>query len=462
MRVLVFDLDFTLVDTSVCQDYLKTTAGREAIVEKLYSNEVRTGLYDTKIVSYLNNLMDSYSLKNSNVLPIIVSDSPKSYCEAVLCQHGFNIPNDLVFGAAKKPCVDIECILEKIRSYSKKEPKSFLVIGDSPKDIFFAHEINSPSVWAGWGCIESEYTYPINCCKPTRQVNDLEELSKVIFEYVNSEKGDLDYRKPNFKELWSIESVNLNSFLEHQVEEIGFVKHYVPEAFDIGDSQYISTFFEVHWMVKSAKNVPKVRLINMMLQRFYTNKGDFINSNYVLKRTAGIYKNKFVDWLNEKGVTGKVLLVPAPSSTPAECNKTNTIDLIGQWWSSWIESERHTCNHGFEIVYTGLCVERFKPKLPSHIKSGERFIEDQLSTMGVYKEIIGVFDDVSAVVFLDDVTTSGQTINAMATIFRELEVVPENVPLYGFVWYKTHHPTPDVDFSALILKADKVATDNLL
>lgn len=81
--------------------------------------------------------------------------------------------------------------------------------------------------------------------------------------------------------------------------------------------------------------------------------------------------------------------------------------------------------------------------------------------MGVFRGVIGKLpEDISAVVFLDDVATSGQSINAMATIFRELGVVSDETPLYGYVWYQTHHPTTEIDFSALIALADKVAAEN--
>lgn len=461
MRVLVFDLDFTLVDTSFCQDYLKTTAGREAILNKILRGEVKTNLYDSRIVGYINSLVEAYCLRNIDVLPIIVSDSPKSYCEAVLSQHGFKIDNDLIFGAAKKPCVDIDEISKKIILYTGEQPDSFLVIGDSTKDVFFAHEIDSPSIWTSWGYNPTEHMFPFLTAKPTEKAKNFDELKILIDRYVNSEKEDFGYEKPNFKEDWEIESVDLNDYSEHEVQEVGFVKHYVPEAFDTGDDEYISTFFEVHWMLKSAKSVPKKDLDRMIHQRFYTTKGEFTDAR-VLKRLAGVYKKYFTDWLSEKGITGNILLVPAPSSSPAECNKTHTVNLIAEWWSSWINGERNKYPHDFIIIYSGLCIERFQPKLPSHAKHGERFIEDQLSTMGAFKNVRDWLDNIDAVVFLDDVMTSGQTINAMATIFRELKVVPENVPLYGFVWYKTYHPTPDVDFSALILKADKVAADSQL
>ncbi|TON99715.1 hypothetical protein, partial [Vibrio parahaemolyticus] len=61
MKLLIFDLDFTLVNTTICQDYLKTRAGREAIVEKLDSGEVVTELYFADTVEYVNSLVERFN-----------------------------------------------------------------------------------------------------------------------------------------------------------------------------------------------------------------------------------------------------------------------------------------------------------------------------------------------------------------------------------------------------------------
>lgn len=460
MKLLIFDLDLTLVNTTKCQDYLKTAAGREVIVDLLDAGTVATSLYYPDTVTYVNSLVSRFNKGETDTLPIIVSDSPKAYCEAVLAQHNFEIESQYIFGSAHKPCVGMSDIYATIDSYDLDDigPEECLVVGDSAKDMFFAHEIESPCIWAKWSYVESEHMYPFHTSKPSRVARSLEELKVFIEEYINGGEAVFGYEKPNFQEDWNILSVDLKNFSEHQVTDIGFVKHYVPEAFTTKNQDYISTFFEVHWMVKPAKDVPKDDLWHKVPQRFYKKSGGFATANQLI-RTAGIYKFHFKEWLDEKGISGKVLLVPVPSSVPAECNKTHTVKLIANWWTSWLNTLSPRPN--FELIHYDLLVERFQPKEPTHAKGGERLIEDQLSTMGVFKDVIGNLpENISAVVFLDDVTTSGQSINAMATIFRELEVVSDETPLYGYVWYQTHHPTTEIDFSALIALADKVATEN--
>nr|WP_075518806.1 HAD hydrolase-like protein [Moritella viscosa]SHO01351.1 Putative uncharacterized protein [Moritella viscosa] len=443
MKLLIFDLDLTLVNTTSCQDYLKTKAGRDAIVGLLDSGEVTTELYFPDTVQYINSLMYHFTEYDSDTLPIIISDSPKAYCEAILRQHGFGIDSKYIFGAAHKPCVNMVEIYETINSYGldDKGPEECLVIGDSTRDIFFAHEIECPSIWAKWGYVETEHVFPFHSSKPTRTATSLVELRGFIKEYIAYGEEAFDYEKPNFKDDWNIEAVDINNFTEHQVEDIGYISHYVPEALSSNNQEYISTFFELHWTLKPAKDVPIGKLWRNVPQLFYKKDGNFTSAS-PLMRKAGIYKFKFKEWLEEQGITGKVLLVPVPSSVPAECNKTHTINLIAEWWEDWLN--KLTPKPNFELLHHNLLIERFQPKRPAHATPGQRFIEDQLSTMGVFRGIIDQLpNDISAVVFLDDVVTSGQSINAMATIFREFNVVADEVPLYGYAFFKTHHPTPE-------------------
>ena len=462
MKLLIFDLDFTLVNTTTCQDYLKTRAGREAIVEKLDSGEVVTELYFPDTVEYVNSLIAKVAQKETDVLPIIVSDSPKAYCEKIVELHGFKIPNALIFAAAHKPCVDYDALLAHLdtldlkKYFNNTEVTEALVIGDSAKDVFFGHEISMPSIWALWGFNRSDYTFKVDTCKPTVSVNNLAELKVEVAKFETDGATAFDYQKPDFQKIFNIKTVDLTDFNEHQVDDIGYARYYVPEALELENTEHVDGYFEVNWMLKKAKDVPKDDLWKNRSQRFFKQSGEFTNYNKKLMSRAGAYKYRFNDWLKEKKIQGKVLLVPVPSSVPVECNKTYTVKLIAEWWTEWVNELNPDC----ELIHYDLLVERFNPKLPTHAKGGQRKIEDQLTTMGfinkMYEELP---DDISAVVFLDDVTTSGHSINAMATIFRELNVVSEDVPLYGYVWFKTHHPAPDFDIMELIAKADKVTEE---
>jgi len=463
MKLLIFDLDLTLVNTTSCQDYLKTKAGRDAIVGLLDSGEVTTELYFPDTVEYINSLVSRFAKGESDALPIIVSDSPKPYCEKIVELHGFKIPPKLIFAAAHKPCVDFDDLLETLETYKLKKfckdtaVRDCLMIGDSAKDVFFGHETKSPSVWAKWGFNRVDYQFKVDTCKPTRQANTLDELKTFVEEYIEGGEKAFDYEAPDFKKIFKIETVDIDNFTEHEVEDIGYIKHYVPEALELEDRQYVNAYFEVNWMLKKAKDVPKNSLWKNKPQRFYKQDGEFKDNSAKLMSKAGGYKFEFKKWLEEKGITGKVLLVPVPASVPVECNKTYTVKLICEWWTEWINKLKPD----FELVHYDLLVERFNPKLPTHAKGGQRHMKDQLTTMGFIKKMHDVLpDDISAVVFLDDVTTSGHSINAMATIFRELNVVADEVPLYGYVFFKTHHPTPDIDLSALIAMADEVAAES--
>ncbi|CAD5273085.1 conserved hypothetical protein [Alteromonas sp. 38] len=460
MKLLIFDLDLTLVNTTNCQDYLKTAAGREQIVTLLNTREVATSLYFPDTAEYINSLVARFESGETDALPIIVSDSPKPYCEAVLAQHGININSEYIFGSSHKPCVKIEEIYATIDSYCLDElgPEKSLVIGDSARDIHFAHIIGSPSIWTAWSYIESDYMFSPKSAIPTYDVSNLNQLKNLVESYLSDWEKACEYQKIDFKKHWKIESVNIDNFTQHQVEDIGFVKHYVPEALNTNNQEYISTFFEVHWMMKPAKDVRKSDLWNNTPQQFFTKNGQFTKANRLMS-AAGSYKHQFMEWLDQKGITGKVLLVPVPSSVPAECNRTHTMNLIAQWWTNWLNET--TPKPNYELVHQELVVERFQPKEPSHRTNGERSIEVQLSTMGVFTEAKSeLVDDISSVIFLDDVATSGQSINAMATIFRELGVVHHDIPLFGYVWFKTHHPTPDINLDELIALADRVAAEN--
>ncbi|EKB1970462.1 hypothetical protein ACX07_05995 [Vibrio parahaemolyticus] len=461
MKLLIFDLDLTLVDTTNCHDYLKTAAGREAIVDLLDSGEVKTALYFKKTVTFFNSLIDRFADGETDTLPIIVSDSPKAYCEKVLDVHGFNIPTSMVFGGVGKPCVALDKIVDVIQEFDiekyvdSTEITDCLIIGDSPKDVHFGHVHSIPSVWAKWGYVPAEYRFSFDECKPTRTVELLSELRDVIDEFIADGEAAFNYKKPDFAKINKMHTVDIDNFTEHTVQDIGYVRRYVPEAFEFDNPDYRDAFFEVHWMLKRAKDVPKSIIRQNRATYFLKKDGEFMEAKR-LKSRAGAYKHDFVTWLESKGIKGKVLLVPVPSSVPAECNRTYTVDEIAKWWAEW------TDHKDIKLIHDQyLFVERFAPKIPTHAQAGQRYIEDQLTTLGFYPSMFkSIPDDLAAVVFLDDVVTSGNSINAMATIFRELGAVPRTLPLYGYVWFKTYHPDFDDNDEELFVMADTVAGEN--
>lgn len=434
MKLVIFDLDLTLVDTSKCTAYLKTKTGREVIVGMIENDDVVTSLYDPDTPKYINELIDNFNDSKSDMLPIIVSNSPENYCIAVLKKHGFKFLKEVIFGNAGKPAVDFDSIKNDIEylGYDDKGVEECIVIGDNPKDIHFAHEIHSPSIWASWGYDKFKHEFAFKWCKPTKTAKDLDGLKKYIACFKRAGVEQFNYARPNFLIEWGMVTIDSDSYSNHTIkEDIGFADYYNPEGYNSSDSHEQSAFFCLKRTVKESRNVQKDELNSQIPQRFFNSNKKFSEA-MVLKKLAGIFENKFTSWLDEIGISGKVLLVAVPSSFPAECYNTFSMNLIAEWWSEW--NKKPT----LELIYTDLFVERFRPKQPSHKQLGYRFINEQLSTLGVVKDRIDTLqNDLSAVIFLDDVTTSGSTFNAMATLFRELKVVNDDIPLLGYALYKT-------------------------
>ncbi|HCG8509599.1 hypothetical protein ACEV8G_01275 [Vibrio parahaemolyticus] len=59
-------------------------------------------------------------------------------------------------------------------------------------------------------------------------------------------------------------------------------------------------------------------------------------------------------------------------------------------------------------------------------------------------------DDITVIVLLDDVYTSGAQMNSVASILLELEMIPDNVPIYGFTFGKTTSPNPFANIQSII------------
>jgi len=430
MKLVIFDLDLTLINTRKCQGYLKTSGGRSLILDKIENNEIETNLYDEGFPDYINNLISEFEGNESDLLPVVISNSPKDYCIALLRKHKFNFKKELIFGSAGKPVVDFDCIKSELYAITNKSVTDIVVVGDNPKDIHFAHDINSPSIWASWGYDSSLFQYSFRWCSPTKQADNLAELKKLIESYKKLGVEYFEYQKPNFLKDWGMTKISSRSYIEHGLDcEIGFADLYNPEGFKSEDWREKSTYYNLHRTIKQSKNVPQ-HLLNQR-QTFITHdkkKKEAMS----LKQLAGIFFECFQNWLNEKGITGNVLLVSAPSSFPVECYNSFTVNIIAEWWSQWNKLPN------LELISTDLFVERFKPKKASHHQPGFRNIDEQICTLGIVQRIReDIQQELSAVVFLDDVTTSGTTFRSMATLFRELQVVRNDIPLLAYALYKT-------------------------
>lgn len=446
MEVIIFDLDNTLIDTTECQPYLRTTHGRALIVSKLLEGEVRTRLYDPNIVDYINGLAGMYD--DTHV--VFVTDSPNSpdcrYCEAILKLHGFEYDRMHILSNAGKPCCDIDEFLEDLAYYHDQDfsDARILVIGDTAKDIHFGHYIESPSVFCTWGT-EFDIQYIIDNSIPNVVVNNINELSNAVTDFI---RGNLDYVPYDFQKHFRTVSLENADIYIIPATQVGYAREFVPRYRDCETRAHESTWFDVYYGLKPAKNLTYSQLDRNLGVPYCTRAGQINRGNNVaLKRLSGIYIKAFYDWARNMGFEGRIALVPIPSSVPEECYHSRPMIKVSEWWEEWVNAEAGLPYR----VLSHPAIERWQPKKASHKSNEARTAEAHIETIGVYLDTDANFpEDITAVVLLDDIYTSGAQMNAVASLLNELNMLPEDVPIYGFAFGKTVSPNPFANLQAII------------
>lgn len=434
MQVLLFDLDFTLANTAACLPYLTTSRGREQVIDALDEEEIAVRSYDDRLVENFNSSF------RDNLCAVVISDSPKAYCLKILEICGYEIDPELVFGNQKKPMVDFEALqdaLEDALGIDSDEMK-FLVIGDSPKDIYFANRIQVPSVFAAWGS-----RHDLNSAQrsqPTRIASNYEQLQASVVDFLN---GELVFNQYDFYSNFDFRDPEDLDWVELEAKSIGYAREYVPnsEYYRTENDKWASQ--DLRWVVKPAKNYGIWHHRRNQTMTLFGAGGMF--ETRPLKSLAGIYKRDFMKWLDEVDVHGKVLLIPIPPSVPEECNLSNPVVLIAEWWSSWVTEALDDVDMSTFDVF-----RRIVPKQPSHDTTGTRHLSDQLPTLGVVPGSNFTDRDVDFVIILDDVVTSGSHMNAIASIIHSSELILGDPKILGYALFKTVHPeNDDGDWDAL-------------
>lgn len=423
MRVIIFDLDLTLASTEACHAYLRTSSGRRDIIPALQSGLVGVSFYDPGLVAYFNSLK---SIPNCCVA--VVSDSPQEYCMQVLSQGGYQIDDCLVFGSQSKPLVDQESISRTIANNLGVETDDlrFLIIGDSPKDIYYAHYIGAPSVFASWGSKQAKLA---KFSMPTAWADTLLDLKAYIDRYL---KDDLVFNYVDFQESYLTVNPASKDFVRVELSDdcVGFGKEYVKNKDHHRDEKDKWAANELLWVVKQAKNLSVTEHNAYIGTPLYGVNGLYNAASF--KKKAWHFKNDFIHWCKANRVAGNILLVPVPPSVPRECNLTHSMALMCAWWQYWINAE------GLGIyVRVHDAFERFWPKVPSHQSSGWREMDEQFDTLGVFDDDQDKVEEVDFVVVLDDVVTSGSHINAIASFMRTAEMVDEEAVILGYALFKT-------------------------
>lgn len=423
MRVIIFDLDLTLAATEACHAYLRTSTGRKDIIPALQSKNVDVSFYSKDLAVYVNSLIDI-----ADCCVIVVSDSPKDYCVQILNQGGYEIQDRFVFGSQSKPLVKHDvisnCLAQELGV--KAESLSYLVVGDSPKDIYYAHSIESPSIFASWGSKQSTMAHH---AKPTCQADNLQGLKSNIGLFL---QGKLPFTLYDFKKDYLTLDPSSKEFLRVELPEnkIGFGKEYVKNKDDHRGKHDLWASNELLWVVKQAKNLSKTQHEARIGTPLYGVNGLYNADPFQAK--AWHFKNDFIGWCVKNNIEGNVLLIPVPPSVPRECNLSHAMSLMCGWWKKWINEEDHKITIQVHDAF-----ERFWPKIPSHSSVGRREMDEQFETLGVFASRKEKITRVDYVIIVDDVVTSGSHINAVASFVRSAAMVDIGADIFGYALFKT-------------------------
>lgn len=430
MKAILFDLDNTLFATQECDVYLRSRAGREVICDLISQNNLNVRPLDTRLPSYINTLDDA-----AGIDVFVISDSPKDYCLTILSKFNITVSPDNVLGAMHKPCVE-EAIEDKFSEYDK-----VLVVGDTPKDIYFAHRLKAASIFLT--CLTSyDIDFSVRNSFPSAVANSYVELIDIINGFL---KNELSFETPYFKPHFKTVDPDTASIVDIADGDIGFAMKYIPELDDIVNEEDKFTWFKIHRSIKPAKLLSYSELDSKKRISFYNNN-QRISEGLAFKDIAWFARLSFVDWLKDKNITGKVYLVAAPSSVPRECNKSLPMETLVHWWVKWLP---HISERKFQVL-NGNYVERFWPTTPAHMSKGRREIRPHFHTLGVFLDVEPYAKDTSAIVIIDDVVTSGTQMKAVASLLQGTGMVPKGVPIFGYALAKTTRGNVSDDFTKLM------------
>lgn len=143
MKSVIFDLDLTLVDTSILEKYRK-----ERNWSKVYEYIPLIHLYDG-----LSNVFEYLNQKNVNIA--IVSTAPHIYVEKVVKE--FSIPCNYIVGYHDaKPIKPHPAPMLKALELLHSQAKNAISFGDRAIDIISSNAANISSVACTWGTKERE------------------------------------------------------------------------------------------------------------------------------------------------------------------------------------------------------------------------------------------------------------------------------------------------------------------
>lgn len=423
MKAVIFDLDNTLFKTDCCLPYLRSNAGREIISELITKDRIIVEPVYDQMVTFVNKLLQD---KRCDVY--VFSNSPRDYCLSILKKHQININDYNVYGSQNKPTAEDANILVNY--------DDILVIGDSAKDVYFAHMNFAASILIG-NLTEKDIDMYEYWTKPTAIAKSMDSLEMYLEKFLMDNFVFVD---PNLSDYYLTVAPDKTELSDLDIDRIGYAFEYWPNPSDWTTEKQKNVWFDVKRSIKVSKELTVGQLDNKTSVEFYNHDGR-IGYGKPFRNIAYAYFFEFKKWLKDNNIKGRLFLVAVPSSVPLECNKSTPIRVLINWWATYAYHYRGELE---SEIFDGCCVERFWPIKPAHMSEGKREVAPHLKTLGIYEDW-PEFDKPDAVIIIDDVVTSGTQMKAVATLLAATNMYPATIPVYGYSLVKTTRPGSSID-----------------
>ncbi len=399
MKRYFFDFDCTLVDTSQVWPYMKTSAGRQFVVD--HPELVPTNSFDDSIRKKVAQLHKKF--KNVTV----VTNAPDRYAKAMLQKHGF--PDDLpVYGSMEKPLhQNLEMLIRGL--YAKND--DVLVIGDTPNDVIAAHGCHVSSAAVMWsGNFEQR---KINRSEPSVIIDSAQELELLVDEFESGNIGYSDRKDPvNYKFLEDKSLYAIDP--EIKIEKVTDYHPTGTSMFKMSDSPMILTFKEA-----KSRNIEQIK--QGMTEKYFYN--GMVRSGGTYLHAINHFYRQITELIDRLGIKSNTYVFASPNSSPDFCYNLDINQYIAHKLNTEFFNWDDKTKRRFCRVY---------PKKEAHLM-GQRMEHFHYRTIGDRNEFPKKFQPKNIIIF-DDITKTGSQLTAIARMLRHSGY---NGNIYGIVIGRT-------------------------
>jgi len=379
-KIIFFDFDETLVDTSELRPYRQTNEGRQFIAN--HPDLVNTKHTDIGLLSLFNGL----ATKN---YVAIATNSSLDYTRALLKKHDFSVDIPIYYNL-HKPCHDGLFCAIKDKCHQADDT---MCVGDSASDILAAHGCRIPSVAVTWG---KTSTLPkLKNAEPSGIVENVKDLKSCILTFLN---GGFSYR----------ERINPEAFLFLDVAQIDAAVEYhsLFTYYPTGHQNFYGSMSNEILRFKDMKDFSLAEIQNGASSDYFYN-GE-VRRGLILKNVFVQFYRNLAEYLDKLNLKGRSYVIAAPNSSPEYCYKSD----VNQIMVNMLNKQKFKISD----VYQKRILFRVYPRRESHL-NGSRNESDHFETIGINKSE-SLPNNLDNLIIFDDVSTTKTQLTCLAKILK--------------------------------------------